>query len=86
MRNYFVYILYSLAIDGYYIGYTGDVLSERLRKHNTNHKGYTGRTNDWVYVYKECFETSAEAYARERYIKSRKSKKYIGELISSQNV
>jgi len=33
-------------INGYYVGYTCDDLKERLRKHNTNHKGYTGRAND----------------------------------------
>jgi predicted GIY-YIG superfamily endonuclease len=29
-----VYILYSKILDKYYVGYTGDVLAERLRKCN----------------------------------------------------
>ncbi|MDX1270388.1 GIY-YIG nuclease family protein [Bizionia paragorgiae] len=33
---YLTYILYSDTLDRYYIGYTGDLLIERLRKHNTN--------------------------------------------------
>ncbi len=46
-----VYILYSKILDKYYVGYTGDVLAERLRKHNSFHKGFTGTKNDWDIVY-----------------------------------
>ena len=48
---YFVYILYSKSQDKFYIGCSGDLLEERLRKHNTHHRGYTGRTNDWQLAY-----------------------------------
>ena len=65
------------------MGYTSDLLEERLRKHNTNHKGYTGKTNDWVIVYFDTYESRKEAYARERDIKSKKSRIYIEKLISS---
>ena len=65
------------------MGYTSDLLEERLRKHNTNHKGYTGKTNDWVIVYFDIYESRKEAYARERDIKSKKSRIYIEKLISS---
>lgn len=81
MQLFYTYILFSEKLDSYYIGYTGDTLQERLRNHNTNHKGFTGKTNDWVYKYIEKFETKKEAYARERYIKSRKSKMYLEKLI-----
>ena len=57
-------------------------LEERLKKHNTNHKGFTGRTNDWQVAYFETFETKQEAYARERQIKSKKSRTYIEQLIA----
>jgi len=79
--TFYTYILYSQAIDRYYVGYTGDVLNERLRKHNTNHKGYTGRTNDWVIVYTESYNSKAKVYAREREIKKQKSRIYIEDLI-----
>ncbi|MBL7766102.1 MAG: GIY-YIG nuclease family protein [Chitinophagaceae bacterium] len=36
---YTVYIIYSIIGDIFYIGSTGDNLSTRLRKHNSNHKG-----------------------------------------------
>jgi putative endonuclease len=52
-----LYILFSSNRDKYYIGHTGDYLEERLRKHNSNHKGFTGKINDWKIVYTEVFET-----------------------------
>jgi putative endonuclease len=57
-------------------------LEERLKKHNTNHKGFTGRTNEWEVVYFEILDTKKAAYAREREIKSKKSRKYIEQLVS----
>jgi putative endonuclease len=75
------YILFSSTLNKYYIGHTGDELQERLRKHNSNHKGFTGSIPDWDYVYTEKFETKTEAYARERQIKSWKSRKLIEKLI-----
>jgi predicted GIY-YIG superfamily endonuclease len=42
------YILRSETLQKYYLGHTGDTLEERLRKHNSNHKGFTGRADDWT--------------------------------------
>jgi len=78
-----VYILYSIFLDKYYVGYTGDLLEERLRKHNSNHKGFTGNVGDWKIVYSQKFETKAQALHREKQIKSWKSRKMIESLISS---
>ncbi|MCB9019399.1 MAG: GIY-YIG nuclease family protein [Chitinophagales bacterium] len=38
------YILYSKDLDRYYIGHTCDQIEERLRKHLSNHKGFTAMT------------------------------------------
>ena len=78
---YFLYILHSRTKNKYYIGHTGDDLQERLRRHNSDHKGFTGKTGDWTIVYKEEFKTRTEAYAREREIKSWKSRKKIEKII-----
>ncbi len=78
---YFFYILYSESIDKYYVGHTSN-LEERLRKHNTNHKGFTGKTSDWKIVYSEQFATKSEAFAREREVKAWKSRKRIIALSS----
>ncbi|MFP5040899.1 GIY-YIG nuclease family protein [Parasediminibacterium sp. JCM 36343] len=81
MPTFYTYILYSISADKYYVGFTGDDLAERLRKHNTNHKGFTGKHKDWVIVYKEAFGTKEEAFAKEQQIKGWKSRKMIEKLI-----
>ncbi len=76
-----VYILYSTLKDTYYIGFTGDEIQQRLRKHNSNHKGFTGRTNDWKIVYVESFINKSDAMKREVEIKLWKSRKRVEQLI-----
>jgi putative endonuclease len=75
------YILYSATKDKNYVGHTGDALEVRLRKHNSNHKGFTGGRGDWTLVHKEAFNTKSEASARERQIKRWKSRVMIEQLI-----
>jgi putative endonuclease len=58
-------------------------LNERLKKHLSNHKGYTGRSKDWLVVYHEEFEDKDQAMAREREIKSWKSRLMIEQLIAA---
>ncbi len=76
-----VYILYSTKRDRYYIGYTGDDLAERIRKHNSNHKGFTGGAGDWALKYTETYDDKSEAQKRELLIKSWKSRKRIELLV-----
>ncbi len=76
-----VYILFSTTRQKFYVGYTGDDLVERLRKHNSNHKVFTGGIGDWELKYKVEFKTKLEAMKREKEIKSWKSSKKIAQLI-----
>ncbi|MDE0537033.1 GIY-YIG nuclease family protein [Tenacibaculum sp. L6] len=78
--NYFVYILYSKTLDKYYIGSTNDV-ENRLRKHLSNHKGYTSKAKDWIVVYQEVCGSKELAIKREFTIKKWKSRKMIEVLI-----
>jgi putative endonuclease len=78
----FLYILHSKTAGKYYIGHTTEPLHERLRKHNANHKGFTGKFNDWVVVYSEQFSSKELAYKRERQIKAWKSRKRIEALVA----
>jgi len=82
--KYFFYILYSGIIDKYYIGHT-NTIEERILKHNTNHKGFTGHKCDWRIVYSEVFDSKSEAYFRERQVKKWKSKTKIIDLIKKRN-
>ena len=79
--QYTVYILFSLHRNKYYVGFTGDTLDERVRKHNSNHEGFTGHIGDWELVYFELFDTKDEAMTREKQIKNWKSRKMIEKLI-----
>jgi putative endonuclease len=76
---FFVYILFSQSLNKYYIGFTSD-LKDRLRKHNSNHKGFTGTRSDWIVKYTEKFETKIEALNREKQIKNWKSRLMIEKL------
>jgi putative endonuclease len=81
--KYKVYILFSRLLNKYYVGFTGENEDERLRKHNCEHKGFTGSTNDWEIVYLEFFEEKSAAMLREKVIKKWKSRRLIEELIKS---
>ena len=81
--NYHVYILYSAQLNKYYVGYTADELAERVRRHNSNHKGFTGGVGDWTVVFGELFDDKTKAMNREREIKSWKSRKLIERLVQS---
>ena len=78
---FYTYILYSTFLDKYYIGFTGDNLVERLRKHNSNHAGFTGGYGDWKLVFSEGFGNKLSAIKREKEIKGWKSRKKIENLI-----
>ena len=79
----FVYILYSNSLDRFYVGATCDDLSNRFRKHNAKHKGFTGKANDWKLMFFEQFESKQEAWAREKFIKNKKSRNFLLFLINN---
>ena len=78
--QFFVYILYSEILDKYYVGSTKNI-EERLRRHLSNHKGYTSKSKDWKVVYDESFDSREEAVKKENEIKKWKSRKKIEILI-----
>ena len=68
---YFVYILESNCAR-HYIGFTSN-LKERIIKHNSKHKGFTGTTEIWeVITYKEV-ASKVEAMQLEKKLKSFKN-------------
>ena len=77
----YCYILYSDSLNKFYVGSTAGLVKDRLKKHLSNHKGFTSKTKDWNVVYQEYFESLPEAMTRERSIKSWKSKRMIQVLI-----
>ena len=77
----FFYILFSKEADRYYIGHTSNI-EERVRKHNTHHKGFTGKYCDWIIAFCEEYPSKELAYKRERQVKRWKSRKLIEKLIA----
>ena len=82
--NFSVYILKSNKDDSYYIGVTKNV-PRRFKEHNTGTSQSTKHKIPWQLVYQEKFNTIKAAYKRERYIKSRKKRKYIEQLLNNNN-
>ena len=68
MEKYFVYILYSKALDVYYKGFTKNV-EKRLEYHLTGLHKYTSQTRDWKIVYFKEYKTKTEALIEEKRIK-----------------
>jgi putative endonuclease len=80
----YTYILYSEQLDRYYIGSTRDLPEDRLRRHLSDHKGFTSKSKDWEIVYLEFHQEYISAHKRELQIKSWKSRKMIEKLISTK--
>jgi putative endonuclease len=77
---YYCYIIYSPSKDRYYIG-SCENIEGRLRRHNSNHKGFTGKTGDWIIKWTEEHPDKSSAVKRETQIKAWKSRKMIEKLI-----
>ena len=75
-KAFHLYILYSPKIDRFYIGVTSN-LEWRIKQHNKGLSPYTRGKGPWYLVYSEEYPTKREALARERQIKSWKSREKI---------
>jgi putative endonuclease len=81
---YYTYVIYSKTADQFYIGYTSNI-EGRLVKHNYGATLSTKKGIPWEMKYFETFSTKKEAIVRERKLKKLKSRKYLEQLISSEN-
>lgn len=77
---YSVYILRN-SQGTYYVGYTSN-LQERIARHNNGRSEFTSRYNEWELAHEEQFKSKSEAIKREKFIKSRKSRKFVDSLIN----
>ena len=81
---FFTYILFSEKLNKYYIGSSDDP-EKRLLRHNAGHSKFTKTGIPWKIMYKEVFNTRAEAFRREQEIKNKKSRSYLEKLINGSN-
>ena len=80
---YTLYILHSKTFDRYYVGYTNN-LARRLSEHNRIKRKFTDAGIPWIVVYTEIFMSKKDAMNREKFIKLKKSKKFITVLVAQQ--
>ncbi|MBK8954028.1 MAG: GIY-YIG nuclease family protein [Saprospiraceae bacterium] len=82
---HYVYIIYSKAIDRYYIGETED-FEQRLRWHNEHQfiGSFTTRATDWERYLVFEMKDIQESRKFEAHLKSQKSRKYIESLKSNR--
>ncbi|HHT22362.1 MAG TPA: GIY-YIG nuclease family protein [Bacteroidales bacterium] len=72
-----VYVLYSKSFDKIYIGYTSNMEARLIAHNHPKNKGWTKRYMPWELIYKETFETKAEAMKREKEMKSFRFRQFI---------
>jgi len=77
---FYAYIIQSLIDGSYYIGHC-EVPKVRLERHNAGKTRSTKAKRPWKLIYKEAFETRAEAYRRELQIKKYKGGRAFKKLI-----
>ena len=73
---HYVYILYSLSQDRFYIGESADP-KERLEHHRARDQRYTRRAADWILVFQKSTASRHEALKIKQLIKKAKSRKTI---------
>jgi putative endonuclease len=80
---YILYILYSEKHNRFYVGYTND-FQRRIAERNRVKGKYTDIGIPWILVYSEEYTDKKAAMVREKFIKSRKSKQFIIDLVSKK--
>jgi putative endonuclease len=82
LMPHIVYIIHSETLDKYYVGHTDDI-DQRIRKHLTNHSGFTAKTKDWLVVHVVECASKTEAIQLEMRIKKRGAARYLDDLTKS---
>lgn len=81
-KPYYVYFLRSLKDDSIYIGVT-DNIKRRFKEHNSGSSKSTAPKRPWIIARIEKYNNIKSAYRREKFLKSKKSKKIIEKIINS---
>ena len=82
---FYIYVLYSLTSDLYYVGYTTDYL-RRLHQHNYDtNDTFTSKHRPWqLKAVFEAGENEGEVMRIEKFIKKQKSRKLIEKMLSGE--
>jgi len=77
---YYVYILFSLKDEKFYIGFTND-LERRIKEHNSGKNISTKSRLPLKLIYYEAHLSKADAARRERYFKTTKGKSTLRQML-----
>ena len=84
---YYLYILYSVSSNIYYVGYTNNYQKRLFEHNNSEHPTFTSKHRPWnlsaIYF---CGNRAAVAIKIERFIKKQKSRTLIEKLINGQEL
>ena len=73
---HYVYVLRSVADEGFYIGYSAN-LRRRLDQHLQRNSFATSYRGPWKLIYHEAYLNQADALGRERYLKSGGGRRFL---------
>jgi putative endonuclease len=76
VKVFYVYVLRSQMDSGLYIGYSSN-LRERLRQHDSRTSFATAHRGPWKLVYYEAYLNQADAFGREKYLKSGAGRRFL---------
>jgi putative endonuclease len=78
--SYYIYILFSVELNRYYVGSSSDPWKRHLEHISNSIEKYTGRAKDWKLLIVYSVENKSVAISVERFIKKQKSRKLIERL------
>src|SRR5688572_1318038 len=83
MHMYYIYIIYSISADKYYLGFSDDP-HRRLVEHNSKpFNTFTSKYRPWEFrAIFECSANRATAMKTEQFIKKQKSRILIDQMIA----
>ncbi len=73
---FYIYVLHSVADQGFYIGYSKD-LKKRLAEHKQRASIATRHRGPWKLIYYEAYTDPLDARGRERYLKSGGGRRFL---------
>ncbi len=82
--KYFVYILFSIKCNRYYIGYSANPILRLAERHNAGKVKATKNCMPYQLIKMKEFDSELDAIQEERRIKKMKSRKYIEQLIHNE--
>jgi putative endonuclease len=84
---HYLYIIYSISIDRFYIGESADV-DFRLGLHQNHNfkKAFTKDASDWELALSKSCTSKEEAIYLEKFIKRMKNRKFIEKIIKRPEI